>query len=413
METIQNNNLSAKRKMFLFFCLSFFSLNMFPFTLILDNLCEGLLNFTASAFFGFKEVLNTDSTGSGDKARHYIELFISFCLSIIITIIFIFVFRKRNNFDKLNYWFNVYIRYYMGTMMLIYGLSKVFKSQFLSLGLDQLLEPYGQSSPMGLAWNFMGHSDLYCFFAGFAEVIAGFFLFFRRTVLFGSILVAGVMFNVMMMNYGFDIPVKIFSTQLVLMALYLAAPDTKRLFDFFFLNKDVKASYHYANDFSNKRNRMAKNIAKSIFLALFIVLCVLQSFLNNNQDYKKHPLRGIYLVKTFIRNNNSVPPLASDTLRWKLMVINYPTRATFYLYNDSLKRMLLQADTVLKKIKMTRKGNDKTIYSFDYSLKGNELTFKGYSDKDTLEITFQRFNESHFRLVSRGFHWINEVPYNR
>jgi hypothetical protein len=43
----------------------------------------------------------------------------------------------------------------------------------VSRGGDRLLKPYGESSPMGLLWTFMGYSTGYNLFTGGAEALGG------------------------------------------------------------------------------------------------------------------------------------------------------------------------------------------------------------------------------------------------
>lgn len=44
------------------------------------------------------------------------------------------------------------------TAMVAYGMFKISPSQFPAPGLSRLVQPYGDSSPMGLLWTFMGVS---------------------------------------------------------------------------------------------------------------------------------------------------------------------------------------------------------------------------------------------------------------
>ena len=45
------------------------------------------------------------------------------------------------------------------------------------------------------------------------------------------------MSNVVMLNFAYDVPVKLLSAHIVLMCLYLAMPDMRALFDFFVRNR--------------------------------------------------------------------------------------------------------------------------------------------------------------------------------
>ena len=132
-------------------------------------------------------------------------------------------------------------RYYLATTMLTYGWIKLFPLQFPAPGPDRLLQAYGDSSPMGIAWTFVGASAGYQMFGGLMELVGGYLLFWRRTTFLGALVVAGVMTNVAAMNLFYDVPVKLFSTHLILMALFLAAPDLPRLFGLLLFNVPTAA----------------------------------------------------------------------------------------------------------------------------------------------------------------------------
>ena len=90
---------------------------------------------------------------------------------------------------------------------------------------------------MGLVWTFMAASPAYTFFSGIAEVMGGVLLLFRRTTLLGGLVSIGVMLNVVMLNFCYDVPVKLFSFHLMFMGVVLIVPDAKRLFGLLVLNR--------------------------------------------------------------------------------------------------------------------------------------------------------------------------------
>ena len=123
--------------------------------------------------------------------------------------------------------------------MIPYGVLKLFPLQFPEPSLSRLLQTYGDSSPMGLMWTFMGASRSYSFFGGAAEVLAGILLVIPRLATLGALVCMAVMSNVLMLNIGYDVPVKLGSIHLLVMAGFVAAPDLRRLVDFFILNRRV------------------------------------------------------------------------------------------------------------------------------------------------------------------------------
>src|SRR5690606_18379626 len=151
-----------------------------------------------------KDLFNVDSSvinaGSSDAAINYVRMFCFLVYSSLGTLIFSVLDRKRNDYNKEFYGLSVFLRYYLALAMLDYGFAKVFNTQFPFLSEDRLLQTYGESSPMGLLWTFMGYSTSYNVFTGLWEVVGGFLLFFKRTRLLGALLIIAVMSNVVMLN---------------------------------------------------------------------------------------------------------------------------------------------------------------------------------------------------------------------
>jgi len=90
---------------------------------------------------------------------------------------------------------------------------------------------------MGLLWVFMGSSTAYTVFTGVVEVAGALCLLFRRTSTLGALILFGARTNVAMLNFTYDVSVKILSLNLLLMAAYIAAPDARRLAGVLLLNR--------------------------------------------------------------------------------------------------------------------------------------------------------------------------------
>src|SRR5258706_3145302 len=136
------------------------------------------------------------TNGSGDSTYDYVMVFTIFVMAVLGASLWSILDRKRENYIMLFYWLTVAVRFYVGMMLISYGLVKVFKLQFPSPHLLRLTSTYGDSSPMGLAWTFLGFSEGYNLFMGLAEV-AAVLLLFRRTVTFGAIISLMTTANVM------------------------------------------------------------------------------------------------------------------------------------------------------------------------------------------------------------------------
>jgi hypothetical protein len=49
---------------------------------------------------------------------------------------------------------------------------------------------------------------------------------------------------------------------------------------------------------------------------------------------------------------------------------------------------------------------------FRYEQNGYGLTFEGSWRGDSVKIRMEKKDGTRFRLINRGFHWINEAPYH-
>jgi hypothetical protein len=57
--------------------------------------------------------------------------------------------------------------------------------------------------------------------------------------------------------------------------------------------------------------------------------------------------------------------------------------------------------------------NHDYIYKLNYIKNDSILSFKGLWKNDSIQIKLNKFDTSKILLTNRGFHWINEYPYNR
>ena len=82
--------------------------------------------------------------------------------------------------------------------------------------------------------------------------------------------------------------------------------------------------------------------------------------------------------------------------------------------NDSIKGFAFTPDTTARKIVMfdyndaTKKSN--LLYSFPQE---DVLLLTGKLNDDSVTIEMKKYDLKNFLLVNRGFHWVNEYPFNR
>lgn len=376
------------------------------------NMWHAIVPWIAKNILALKTPITIFTNGSGDTTYDYVLLLTHCCLALLACTTWSLLDRKRKSYSRAYYWLRVIVRYYLGTVMLGYGFAKVFHLQMPFPYLSQLVQPFGDKSPMGLAWSFFGYSKGYSAFTGWSEVIGGILLFFRRTTLLGSVVVTLVMLNVAVINYCFDVPVKLYSSMLFIMAVFLSAPDIKRLLHVFVYHKPVLPAL-FPTMLSSKKMRVARIIFKFLFIASILYSNISGSLSAKKQygdERKLPPLYGIYNSEFTVRNNDTLLPLITDSTQWRQLVIQREGYAQVKMMNDSLKRYEFKVNDTTKTI-MAVLGSDTSRLSFktDSSL----LSIWGRMGKDSVYMRMHRYDIQKFRLVNRGFNWINEYPYNR
>ncbi len=256
------------------------------------------------------------------------------------------------------------------------------------------------------------------------ETVGGLLLTMRRTALLGALVVAGALTNVLMLNLSYDVPVKLYSAHLLVMCAFVAAPDFKRMADFFILNRPPSAALRPAIF----RNRTLDRIGVAVRTLLFAWLA--GSSLWQSYEHRKSwdlaprgPLHGIWDVEEFTLDGKSLPPLLTDARRWRRVIIQDLGRfsqATIQIMTgpyDQLKAELDPVKRVLRLVKFSGEQTDRLEFHFTLAEPGRlrlDGLRKDQAGKATkIHAELRRFDESKFLLLSRGFHWINEAPFNR
>jgi uncharacterized membrane protein YphA (DoxX/SURF4 family) len=352
------------------------------------------------------------ANGSGDTTYNYVKLLSVFCIAAAGALTWSIADRRRAHYRCMHYWLRLSLRYYLASVLISYGLYKIFYLQMPAPGLLQLIQPFGDKSPMGLAWSYVGYSKAFSIITGWAEVMGGLLLIFGRTVLTGVLLNLFVTGNIVVINFCYDVPVKLFSSTLWLMNCFLLAPHLGRLVAVLVWNKPVApvAEQEYV---SGKWRRWGR-IGVYLFFACTLVSQIGDLFAAQKR-YGSHkpkpPLYGIYNTQTFTRNKDTVPLLLHDASVWHTLVIEYKDNAAVKLMNDQMAWYSFKTDTASHSIAV-RSSEERPETRLSYEQRGDRLVLRGMLDRDTVEIRLTRMDEGTFRLTSRGFHWINEYPYN-
>ena len=364
----------------------------------------------------FHVAITVLSNGSGDTTFNYVQTFCFAAIAAVVAGVWTLLDGKRSRYSRLHYWLRVDVRFYLATTMISYGAVKVIKSQFPYPTLDRLIQPFGDASPMGILWTFMGTSDLYNVFTGAGEILGGLLLTTRRTALLGALVSFAVLSHVFMLNFSYDVPVKLFSLHLMAMAIFLIAPDLGRLARMFVLNSGVEPV-----EIHPLLGRQWVDRGVGVLRTLLVIAYLgmaLQGAAASRKAFgdlaPRSPLYGIWSVDEFEVNGKVRPPLVTDAERWRRVIFDHPQMIAIQLMSDTRRRYMLKLDASSKTMALTKRDDPawKTSLSYQEPEPG-VLALEGTFDGQKIRARLRRAANPEFLLINRGFHWINEYPFNR
>ena len=354
------------------------------------------------------EAATRHPTGSGDTALQYV-----LCLCFLVTAIlggsvWTLLSKQRaagrREYRTLYAWLRLALRFTLGGTLLGYGFAKVWPSQFPSPSLLTLTSTYGDSSPMKLLWTFMGASAAYTVFGGLAEVIPGVLLLFRRTATLGALLAAGVMLNVVLLNFCYDVPVKLFSVHLLLAALFLLLPDAAALWRIFFTGQAAALSGLSLPPWERRSLRYTAIVLQVVTLGGLLYQSGVETYLDWRQRPTSHsPLYGVWM-----------PDQAegfTPTDAWSKVVFDRPEMMLVVCPDGEKKWFEASFHTDSQRIDFPKNPKPSALQWTPSD--GGALVLTGNWMGNAVTVRLHRINPAIFPLQTRGFHWVQEKPYNR
>ncbi len=354
-------------------------------------------------------------TGSSDSMFSWVEVLCFLVLSLAVAAIWTFVDRLRNRDARLYQALRVFVRIGLAVILIGYGASKVVPTQFPRPPLSRLMQPFGDASPMGLLWTFMGASIPYSIFSGTLELLAGVLLLFRRTAGLGALAAIAVLTNVVALNFCYDVPVKLLSSHLLLIALFLAAPDLRRLWDLLVLHRPVvpRADRPFFH-------RRWARVTALILEAAVAVGYSGDQMVTGYQYWKLYesavqtPLYGIWRVDDLLIDGHGRDAQTADGLRWQNLIFDFPGVMAVQSPNESRRPYTLELDAARRTLALTWPPEPqwKSVLSYGQPAP-DRLTVAGMFDGHRVEASLHLVDSSKLPLVSRKFRWVSESQYNR
>lgn len=359
-----------------------------PFQFVSGWFCENVL-----------EVKNYHNELDSDTTILYVHVLMLFMLSFLLAITSFFISFNKKRLILSKQVFILFISYYLGSVLLMYGFDKIFKHQFYLPEPNTLYTPLGDLSKDIAFWSVMGASRSYSVFSGIIEVVPAILLFFNRTRLVGALISLLVLINVAMLNFSFDISVKIFSLFLVFLSMIIISIKRKYLFDIFFRGR---ATNQTALMFKVPGKRL-KTVNLIVVFMLFADSLYPYFYFNNfNDDLSARPLyHGVYKINEFALNGvkyeDCDKPFSNLFIHRKGYLIFQDKENNFIdykLYVDSVNHTFTLVDY------------DKKAMEMHYSIDNDKLTVvKGNLGNNYVEfyVTEQQWKD--MPLIKDSFSW--------
>lgn len=372
-----------------------------------------LSNLVATRVFGAATPLSLAPTGSGDRAIDWAMALCALVEAVIVTAAWALLDRRPRSDQRLRQWSQFGAAVALGSVMVSYGMMKVFPVQMPAPSLQRLLQPLGQFSSMGVLWTFIGVSPTYEAIIGTVELLGGVMLFWPRTAIAGALVCLVAAVQIFALNLAYDVPVKLFSLHLIVLATFLLAPHASRLLAAVTPDEWPKSS----NGSSvNRPARLAWLVARTTLALLVVAIATsraYQTWSRFGTPSPRSPLYGVWTVADMRVDGVVRPPLVTDGGRWRRVVFDRPSFAAFQRMDDGFEVRMVDIDTAAHRI---------DVFGLEGGVAGQlqiagadpaVMLLTGTLDAQRLEMRLERVDHTQFTLEQRRLHWIQERPFNR
>jgi hypothetical protein len=221
----------------------------------------------------------------------------------------------------------------------------------------------------------------------------------------------GVLSNVVALNFSNDVPVKLYSSHLLAMAIFVLLPDVRRVVNLFILNRPTESA-PVEPFFRRPLWHRGALVVASLFLIAVVGTSLYQSYdQRRNFIARRSPLYGVWDVEEFSLGQSTS---TADAERWRRMIFDSPGRVAVQTPTSPNERFLSQWDEEKRTLTLRRRDDPSWNTVLTYERVSPEvITLAGMLNGLQMTARLHRTEERKFLLTDRGFHWINEFPFNR
>lgn len=234
--------------------------------------------------------------------------------------------RKTRNYEQLYYWLRVILRFRLAIGLIGYGVIKLFPVQIPHLALSDLHTAYGDFLPWKIYYLSTGVATAhYEQTLGAIEILAGLLLFYRRTAVVGASIAAALLINIVLANFAYQLGEHVYSLYLLLLAAFIIAYDTPRLYNLL-VREGPAVADHFQPAIPYRHPARLRYGVKAVLLVFVVFYASLTyaGYRKSSWPYPDTPglpnAYGVYNVREFRINHTGLPYSATDSTRWQDVV---------------------------------------------------------------------------------------------
>jgi hypothetical protein len=249
-------------------------------------------------------------------------------------------------------------------------------------------------------------------------MLGGVLLIARHSALLGALVSAAYLSNIVALNFCFDVPVKLFSVHLLAMSFLVATPDLKRLWSFFVVNRGAPpARPPILLGAGRPILERAGVVLRNLLFGAFIVMSLYGAH-TMRKTYgdlaPRSPFQGVWNVESFDIDHATDPAELPADRHWKRVIFAAEGRIAIQSEANKTLRFVLKHEAGDKRFELSKRTDPSWKSALRYEQTGtDQMRIEGSFENQAIRASLRRQPESDFTLISRGFHWINEYPFNR
>ncbi len=405
----KNNFIANSLAFFVLLCVVFIP---FPFYIsrlqlsITDTVFGKLISFIASGIFDLKLA---DTKVYSDSLSMYILVGLLLLFSFLFALIVALIPKAKRHQQLVTRLANNIAVYYLVLQLMKYGADKIFKNQFYLPEPNILYTRLGYIHKDLLYWSAIGSSHFYTVFLGIVELTAALLLIFKKTRGPGLFISIGIFTNVLAVNLGFNISVKLFSSFLLFLGIYLFIPYAKKLIAIY----TGKIISNIQVETIQQPKPFTYFLLKGLLLGIIffdVFFPFVQSGTLNADEKAKIALHGAYEV---IDMKSSVPLNGIKDEPYEKLPFS-----RFYIHKDGyfiIERE--KGEMLVFKLRFNRKDSTisvtdyyfhTTFFSYTYSSKDSILILRSIKDIVHNSIRAKAINWKALPLLQKEFRWTTD-----